>query len=66
MRNINYMYTAVLLVITMTLTSCGSPYRSVKPNEVIQNKDISFVAPSAQFKIAKEYSSPKEIFFKKN
>ena len=60
MRKIHYLYVLVILMLGSLLTSCGSPYRTVHPSEVIENKDISFVVPDTRFEIDKEYSSPKE------
>ncbi|GIT98150.1 hypothetical protein [Sulfurovum sp. TSL1] len=53
-------YTLILIVISFLIASCGSPYRLTNPNEIVQNKDISFVSPNTQFQIDKEYSSPKD------
>lgn len=57
MRRINYIYTIIVLI---SLTSCGSPYRLTNLDEVVTNKDISFVAPNTQFQINKKYSSPQD------
>ena len=62
MRKVNYLYVLVILMLSSSLTSCGSPYRAVHPHEVIENKDISFLVPDTRFKINKKYSNPKNFF----
>lgn len=49
-----------MMVSLLSLVSCGSPYRAVMPYEIIENDDLSFVAPSTQFKIDKDYSTLKK------
>ena len=48
-----------LLSIALLFTACGSPYRQVKLNEVIQNHDLSYKVPDTNWEIHKGYSKEK-------
>lgn len=51
MRNLIF----ILTVILFSGCSHTSPYRQVKPNELIQNKYVSVIAPSVRWEITKRY-----------
>ena len=45
----------IFVVICFSGCSYGSPYRQVKPNEIIQNRYVSAIAPSTEWEISKTY-----------
>lgn len=45
----------IFVVIYFSGCSYGSPYRQVKPNEIIQNRYVSIMAPSTEWEIRKTY-----------
>ncbi len=49
----------LLISAVFLLTACGSPYRQVKPNEVIEDKYLIFVTPNINWRIVKTYDREK-------
>lgn len=52
-RVIRYMF---LISVIYLFTACSSPYRQVRPNEVIESKDLSYIVPSTEWEVYREYS----------
>lgn len=50
---IKYMF---LLSAVFLLSACSSPYREVKPNEIIESQDLSYIAPSTEWEVHKSYN----------
>jgi len=60
MRNL---ITSISLVsIVILFSACGSPFRQVKPNEVIESKYISYLVPNIDWKIDKEYNHERDKY----
>jgi hypothetical protein len=45
-----------LLSVVFFFTACTSPYREVKPNEIIESKDLSYIVPSTEWEVHKSYN----------
>ena len=46
----------VLLSIVFLVSACSSPYREVKPSEIIESKDLSYIVPSTEWEVYREYN----------
>ena len=46
----------VLLSIVFLVSACSSPYREVKPSEIIESKDLSYIVPSTDWEVYREYN----------
>ena len=46
-----------LISMLFLLTACGSPFRQVKPSEVLESKSLSIVVPDTNWEVDKEYST---------
>jgi uncharacterized protein YceK len=55
MKKIKYIIS--LIVLGVLLSGCGSPFRYIEQDEVINNKYISFKAPSKNWEISKKYKT---------
>jgi outer membrane biogenesis lipoprotein LolB len=40
----------ILLSAVFLLSACSSPFRQVKPNEVIESKNLSYIVPSTEWR----------------
>ncbi|MDA3946722.1 MAG: hypothetical protein PF439_08600 [Helicobacteraceae bacterium] len=52
----------ILLSAVFLLSACSSPFRQVKPNEVIESKNLSYIVPSTEWRIDKEYYHEKDQY----
>jgi len=57
MRNI--IMNILLISALFLFTACGSPFRQVKPHEVIESRALSVVVPDTNWKIPKGYNKEK-------